>query len=266
MCLPAIGQVHVLQHLSAVEGQLNSSDLGQRLHRLATGLLRVEQFYNSIGGLVGYQLKSLQLIAAGTQARNTNELHAQSAAAHQSPMSSFESPAASLASFSSDSLASLSTMSVDDTLEPVTHTPCQPSGQGDGQVQTSFHVPRGLDLAGEAGSGVGMHAALQGLAAMPQLAEIYPVGGAGDRLGLVDAATGESLPAAVLPYGGRSMLEGLIRDLQAREYLYYKLHGQQLMTPVAVMTSDAKGNHRRISGRVHAVTCCGMHLHLQAQQ
>ena len=72
--------------------------------------------------------------------------------------------------------------------------------------------------------------------------------GAGDRLGLVDEATGEPLPAAVLPYGGRSLLEGLVRDLQAREYVHFKLHGRQVTTPVAVMTSDAKGNHRRISG------------------
>lgn len=64
----------------------------------------------------------------------------------------------------------------------------------------------------------------------------------------MDEATGEPLPAAVLPYGGRSLLEGLVRDLQAREYVHFKLHGRQVTTPVAVMTSDAKGNHRRISG------------------
>jgi hypothetical protein len=49
---------------------------------------------------------------------------------------------------------------------------------------------------------------------LPELGEIYPIGGAGDRLGLVDSDTGESLPAALLPYCGRSLLEGLIRDLQ----------------------------------------------------
>jgi hypothetical protein len=49
---------------------------------------------------------------------------------------------------------------------------------------------------------------------LPELGEIYPIGGAGDRLGLVDSDTGESLPAALLPYCGRSLLEGLMRDLQ----------------------------------------------------
>ena len=33
---------------------------------------------------------------------------------------------------------------------------------------------------------------------------------------------------------------------QAREYLYWRLHGTQLTTPVAVMTSAAKGNHWRV--------------------
>ena len=42
-------------------------------------------------------------------------------------------------------------------------------------------------------------------------------------------------------------MESLIRDVQAREYLYYKLHGVQQMTPIAIMTSDAKDNHRRVT-------------------
>lgn len=33
---------------------------------------------------------------------------------------------------------------------------------------------------------------------------------------------------------------------QAREYLYWKLHGAQHTTPVAIMTSAAKGNHWRV--------------------
>ncbi len=39
--------------------------------------------------------------------------------------------------------------------------------------------------------------------------------GAGDRLGLKCELTGESVPTAMLPYCGRSLLSGLIRDLQA---------------------------------------------------
>jgi len=54
----------------------------------------------------------------------------------------------------------------------------------------------------------------------------------------------------LLQYDGRSLLEGLLRDLTAREWLYYKVFGEQLRTPVCIMTSAAKGNHGRISGLI----------------
>jgi UTP---glucose-1-phosphate uridylyltransferase len=85
-----------------------------------------------------------------------------------------------------------------------------------------------------------------GIEALPQMAEIYPIGGAGDRLGLTDEETGESLPAACLEFEGRSLLAGLIRDLQAREHLYFKLFGERVVTPIVLMTSEEKENHRRV--------------------
>lgn len=57
---------------------------------------------------------------------------------------------------------------------------------------------------------------------MPELGEIYPLGGSGDRLGLVDPDTGECLPAAMLSYCGRTLLEGLIRDLQVSNFCCFK--------------------------------------------
>lgn len=57
---------------------------------------------------------------------------------------------------------------------------------------------------------------------LPYLGEIYPLGGSADRLGLVDPDTGECLPAAMLPYCGRSLLEGLIRDLQVQDPCFFK--------------------------------------------
>ena len=56
--------------------------------------------------------------------------------------------------------------------------------------------------------------ALDFFQSLPEMGEIYPLGGAGDRLGLVDEVTGECLPVAMLPYCGRTLLEGLVRDLQ----------------------------------------------------
>lgn len=85
-----------------------------------------------------------------------------------------------------------------------------------------------------------------GILSMGQFAEMYAVGGAGDRLNLLDEQSGEALPAAQLLFTGFTLLEGLIRDLQAKEYLFYKLTGKQVITPIAMMTSYEKDNHERI--------------------
>jgi hypothetical protein len=85
-----------------------------------------------------------------------------------------------------------------------------------------------------------------GIERMPQMGEIYPVGGAGDRLNLMDEQTGDHLPSALLPFLGKSLLEGLFRDLEGREYLYKKLFGKEVKIPVAMMTSFEKDNHARI--------------------
>lgn len=90
------------------------------------------------------------------------------------------------------------------------------------------------------------HLVKLGLENLPHMAEIYPVGGAGDRLSLRDERTGEPLPAALLEFGGHTLLEGLIEDLQAREALYAKLHGRQVVTPIVLMTSAEKNNDDHI--------------------
>ncbi|MBS0619880.1 MAG: UTP--glucose-1-phosphate uridylyltransferase [Verrucomicrobia bacterium] len=86
----------------------------------------------------------------------------------------------------------------------------------------------------------------EGLANLPYLAELYPLGGTADRLRLIDPETGEPLPAARLPFCGRTLLEGLIRDVQARENLYYERFGQHVTVPIAMMTSFEKENHQRV--------------------
>lgn len=81
---------------------------------------------------------------------------------------------------------------------------------------------------------------------MGEFAEIYPIGGSGDRLDLRDPETGEPLPTAQLHFCGRSLLEGLIRDLEAREFLHYKLTGRSVVTPIVMMTSHEKHNHEHV--------------------
>jgi len=85
-----------------------------------------------------------------------------------------------------------------------------------------------------------------GLEQLPRLCEIYPIGGAGDRLDLQHEATGEPLPTALLPFCGYNLLEGMIRDLQGREYLHYRVFGMQVRTPIAMMTSREKNNDQFI--------------------
>ncbi|KAM3375870.1 UTP-glucose-1-phosphate uridylyltransferase 3, chloroplastic isoform X2 [Capsicum galapagoense] len=110
---------------------------------------------------------------------------------------------------------------------------------------TEIHPPSVLDLSQDLE--YASQAAIWGIEGLPNMGEIYPLGGSADRLGLVDSNSGECLPAAMLPYCGRTLLEGLIRDLQAREYLYFKLYGKQCITPVAIMTSAAKSNHEHVT-------------------
>lgn len=104
--------------------------------------------------------------------------------------------------------------------------------------------PEGLDI--EEDSFEVREAVIAGIEELPKLCEIYPVGGAGDRLSL-KGENGEPLPAACLRFCGRTLLEGLIRDLQAREYLYFKLKGKQLVVPIVMMTSHEKDNHALIN-------------------
>lgn len=110
--------------------------------------------------------------------------------------------------------------------------------------QAGYHSPAFLDIAEETPSV--QEAIVWGIEAMPEMAEIYPLGGAADRLHLVDGATGVELPAAKLPFAGKTLFEHLVRDLEARERLYFLKYGVQLTTPIAIMTSHDKKNHSHV--------------------
>ncbi len=109
----------------------------------------------------------------------------------------------------------------------------------------AFHAPVFFDITEETPEV--LEAIHMGIKTLPQIAEMYPLGGAADRLHLIDEETGSELPAAKLGYGGRTLFEGLIRDLQAREFLYYKLYGKQVEVPIAIMTSEEKDNYRHVA-------------------
>ncbi len=112
------------------------------------------------------------------------------------------------------------------------------------KIEGNFLRPPGIAISNETAEV--RRYTMEGLRALPQMAEMYPVGGAADRLRFCDPVTQVPLPAAKLPFCGRTLLEGLIRDVVAREYLYYKLFGEQLITPIAMMTSHEKDNHCQI--------------------
>jgi len=82
----------------------------------------------------------------------------------------------------------------------------------------------------------------EGCKNLDKTAFIFPVGGAGDRLGLINKETGEPLPTACQTFCGRSLFEGLMRDALAQEYWHYRAFGKKLQIPIVVMTSQEKNN------------------------
>lgn len=86
----------------------------------------------------------------------------------------------------------------------------------------------------------------KGIDTLSKVVEIYPIAGAADRLNLTDPKTNEPLPAAELIFLGHTLLEGLIRDVIGREYLFYKLKKEQTVIPLVLMTSIEKNNHSHV--------------------
>ncbi len=154
----------------------------QAFQDLLEKLIPIDYFYREMGGIVGYQLKILELLK---------------------------------------------------------------SSGGKSISDAEYHAPAFLDIAEETPSV--RESIAWGIDSLPQIAEIYPLGGAADRLHLLEEKTGVELPAAKLRFAGRTLFENLIRDLQAREYLYFQKHKVQLTTPIAVMTSQDKNNHFHVT-------------------
>lgn len=175
----AIGQAPVVFNMKQ-----NWDDWTDRLQQLLKQLSEIENFYQQIGGIIGYHLTVLTLIC--------HQKHA-------------------------------------DLTKPENISYISPEG-----LYVDQDTPEVRECI------------RWGIENLNQTAVIYPIGGAGDRLSLIDENSCKPVPAAVLPFLGRTLFEGMIRDLQAYEYLYYKLFQTQLHTPIAMMTSDEKDNDRQI--------------------
>ena len=111
--------------------------------------------------------------------------------------------------------------------------------------QTYYH-PSGPHLNDKKNKKVTDAYVQAGIEGLVRFAEVYPVGGAADRMGLLDEKNGEPLPQARLIFDGCTLLSGLIRDLEAREKLYEKLYGDKILTPIVMMTSPEKRNTSHI--------------------
>lgn len=148
--------------------------LGEAFERLAAALARVEDFYDSIGGLLGYQLTCLQLIA---EQRPSSDSGSGTSCNSSGSASGPSSPGASTTSASS---------------------------AADGE--TEYLVPCGLDLASDhpAMAAAARAATAAGISSLPAMAEIYPLGGAGGPGRSWRARAGEGVIGGTMQEGQAS--------------------------------------------------------------
>ncbi len=146
------------------------------LKTLAKALYEVEEFYREIGGLIGYHLICLELLAKKEKQRGR------------------------------------------------------------------YFPPNPIDISED--NLFTRRMMVSALQHLDELAEVYPLGGAADRLNHEDA--GGFQIAATLEFCEKTLLERLIDDLKAREFLHYKLFGKQITVPIVLMTSDEKEGTSRV--------------------
>lgn len=165
--LLSIGQEHLLTHNGKIIPK-------EKLIHLLKQLEVVEEFYEEMGGLLGYHMLCLKLLAQKKVREKKGIYHVPEA----------------------QNIAVLSS-----------------------RVQKSI---------------------IDGICNLPYLAQIFPVGGAADRLSFRDEITGAFQIAATLEFAQKNLLEWLIEDLQALEYLYWKLYDKPICIPIVLMSSDEK--------------------------
>lgn len=106
-----------------------------------------------------------------------------------------------------------------------------------------LHQPQGYDLRKKKERFLAVE---RGISSLDQLAFLAPVGGAGDRFGLVDPKTKEPMPLAGLEFMGKSLLQRLIEDVIALEELYFEKEKRRIEIPIGLMSSDEKNNDAHV--------------------
>ncbi len=210
--------------------------LGAALARLGEALARVHAFYDAIGGLPGYQRRCLQMIADGRGAAAGGDgaegahgrVRVRAEGTDDDAALRFHRPRGlDLAGADGRALAAAAAAAGLEALPhmaeiyPLGGAPVgRPVWVRGGKAGTvclySTHAgPSALcRCAGPSGALALSSARARNTALRPGARGARA--GAGDRLGLRCDVTGDSVPTALLPYCGRTLLEGLLRDLQAR--------------------------------------------------
>jgi len=115
----------------------------------------------------------------------------------------------------------------------------------DKDTNTSLYPPEPIDIR-QFSSKVKEKAEI-GLKHLDQIAFIFPVGGAGDRLNLIDKKTKKALPAAFLSFCGKTLLQYLLDEVSALEHLYKSTYKKDITCPVILMTSEEKDNDEKVT-------------------
>lgn len=163
------------------EGYEQLVDKSLAIKELVATLLPIEHFYNGMGGILGYQMIILHLLANPSALPKSEQF-----------------------------------------LPP----PCDDMRKDGEKVWKACY---------------------EGIKELPRTAYFFPLGGASDRLNLVDEVTKEPLPAAAFIFCGRSLFEWLMRDTEALSYWHYRTFGRQVVVPIVIMTSHEKNNDARVA-------------------
>lgn len=166
---------------SLFNGYTTLPDKASAIKNLAATLVPVERFYNGMGGILGYQIIILNLLANPAALPKSEQF--------------FPPPSEDM-------------------------------------IKNSEKVWR---------------ACYEGMKELPRTSCFFPLGGASDRLNLVDEVTKEPLPAAAFVFCGKSLFEWLMRDTQAVSYWHYRTFGRQVTIPIVIMTSHEKNNDTRVA-------------------